>query len=118
MNFAGDPILGIQQGTFSPEQLASLNEDWKRLCALKQQEANITMQPQQTKTPTWDEIDKIMDGLTEAQKNYMNGNTEFVNSYQEVAGILQREELRFIRPIVEQTKDGKEALASTASIIP
>lgn len=66
---------------------------------------------------TWDEIDKIMDGLTDSQKNYLNNNEEFVESYKNVADILQREELRIIRPLVEQTKDGKEALEKHLSLI-
>lgn len=75
------------------------------------------MQPQQSKTPTWDEIDKIMDSLTDTQKNYLNQNQDFVESYQDVANILQREELRIIRPLVEQTKDGKEALDRHLALI-
>ena len=58
-----------------------------------------------------------MDGLTDSQKNYLNNNEEFVESYKNVADILQREELRIIRPLVEQTKDGKEALEKHLSLI-
>lgn len=62
-------------------------------------------------------VDKIMDGLTESQKSYLNQNQDFVESYQDVANILQREELRIIRPLVEQTKDGKEALDKHLALI-
>ena len=58
-----------------------------------------------------------MDGLTESQKSYLNQNQDFVESYQDVANILQREELRIIRPLVEQTKDGKEALDKHLALI-
>lgn len=114
MNFGSDPVLGGQQN----QTLEQLNQEWaQKLMELQKQKGTINMQPQQTKTPTWDEIDKIMDGLTDSQKNYLNNNEEFVESYKNVADILQREELRIIRPLVEQTKDGKEALEKHLSLI-
>lgn len=115
MNFAPDPILGGQ--TNSPSIDQQMTEWAQKLTELQKQKGNFNMQPQQSKTPTWDEIDKIMDGLTDSQKNYLNQNQDFVESYQEVANILQREELRIIRPLVEQTKDGKEALDKHLALI-
>ena len=94
-----------------------MNEWAQKFAELQKQKGNFNMQPQQSKTPTWDEIDKIMDGLTESQKSYLNQNQDFVESYQDVANILQREELRIIRPLVEQTKDGKEALDKHLALI-
>lgn len=114
MNFGSDPVLGGQQN----QALEQLNQEWaQKLAELQKQKGVFNMQPQQTKTPAWDEIDKIMDGLTDSQKNYLNNNEEFVESYKNVADILQREELRIIRPLVEQTKDGKEALEKHLSLI-
>lgn len=117
MNFASDPILGNQQPYNTSEQLAQLNEWAQKYAELQKQKGNFTMQPQQSKTPVWDEIDKIMDSLTDSQKNFLNQNPDFTESYQEVANILQREELRIIRPLVEQTKDGKEALDKHLALI-
>ena len=111
-----DPILGQQSGSVLGQE-AQMNELMQKYAELQRQKGMFNMQPQQTKTPVWDEIDKIMDGLTDAQKSYMNIDKDFVESYQEVAGILQREELRIIRPLVEQTKDGKEALEKHLTLI-
>ena len=117
MNFTSDPILGGQQGQSSLDSLNQMNEWAQKFAELQKQKGTFNMQPQQSKTPTWDEIDKIMDNLTDTQKNYLNQNQDFVESYQDVANILQREELRIIRPLVEQTKDGKEALDKHLSLI-
>ena len=117
MNFASDPILGGQQGQSSLDSINQMNEWAQKFAGLQKQKGTFNMQPQQSKTPTWDEIDKIMDSLTDTQKNYLNQNQDFVESYQDVANILQREELRIIRPLVEQTKDGKEALDKHLSLI-
>ena len=116
MNLAADPILG-QQSVPSQDVLAQMNEWTQKYAEFQKQKGNFTLQPQQSKTPTWDEIDKIMDGLTDSQKNFMNQDKDFIESYQDVANILQREELRIIRPLVEQTKDGKEALDKHLTLI-
>lgn len=116
MNFAPDPILG-QQSNVPIDPMIQLN-DWKQKYAeLQNQQRNLTMQPQQSQTPTWDEIDKIMDSLTDSQRTFLNQNKEFVDSYQIVASIFQREELRVVRPLVERTKDGREALERHLSLI-
>lgn len=61
MNFATDPILGGQQS--QQDTLSQMNEWAQKFAELQKQKGNFNMQPQQSKTPTWDEIDKIMDGL-------------------------------------------------------
>ena len=115
MNFASDPILGGQQST--PTIDSQMAEWAQKFAELQKQKNTFTMQPQQSKTPIWDEIDKIMDGLTNSQKSFLNQNKDFVESYQDVANILQREELKLIRPLVESTKDGKEALERHLALI-
>lgn len=115
MNFATDPLLypgnsPMQQPQqYTPQQLAALDQELtSKINAVRQQQ--ITMQPQPSRTPVWDEIDKLMDGLTDGQKQFVTQNEEFQESNQAVVGILNREYLKIMRPIVEQTKDGKDAL--------
>ena len=115
MNFAADPLLGSQQNQTSMD--VQINDWAQKIVELQKQRGAINMQPQQSKTPLWDEIDKVTDSLTEAQKNYLNQNQDYVESYQEVANMLQREYLRVTRPMVEQTKDGKEALERHLALI-
>lgn len=115
MNFMQDPLLGTQQN--QPSFDSQLNEWAQKFAELQKQKNCFSLQPQQSKTPLWDEIDKVTDGLTEAQKNYLNQNEEFVSSYGEIANMLQREYLRITRPMVEQSKDGKEALERHLGLI-
>lgn len=114
MNFAADPLLGNTQ---QPSLDTQLNEWAQKFAELQKQKNNFNLQPQQSKTPLWDEIDKVTDSLTETQKNYLNQNKDYVDSYQEIANMLQREYLRITRPMVEQTKDGKEALEKHLTLI-
>ena len=117
MNFATDPLLMqsyAQQPTqpntqYTPQQLAALDQELtNRLTALRQQQINL--QPQPTRTPVWDEIDKLTDALTDGQRAFLNANDEWRESSDRVAAVLNREYLRIMRPIVEQTKDGRDAL--------
>lgn len=119
MNFSQDPILGndMSSNPSSLDQMAAYNNEYAKKIAEMQHRGGFTMQPQQSKTPTWDEIDKIMDGLTESQKSFLSENQEYIDSYTEVSNILQREYLRVMRPLVEQTKDGKDALDKHLTLI-
>lgn len=119
MNFVQDPILGCGgvQPPSSLDQITAYNNECAQKIAEMQRRNGFTMQPQQSKTPTWDEIDKVTDSLTDSQKSFMEQNEEYVSSYQEVMSFLQREHLRILRPLVEQTKDGKDALDRHLTLI-
>lgn len=120
MNFTSDPLLmqnyaqqqmpsGQPGQQYSPQQLAALDQELtSRLAALRRQQINL--QPEPTRTPVWDEIDKLTDALTDGQRAFLNANEEWRESSERVAQILNREYLRIMRPVVEQTKDGRDAL--------
>lgn len=65
---------------------------------------------QQPQAPTWDEIDRITSSLSDKEFRYLQNNREFQESSSVINGILQREYMRVMRPVVEGTKDGKDAL--------
>ena len=117
-----DPLLGqptYQRGSLEDE-LAKLNLiqqqlDQKKL-EIENAKVNMT-QPQQSKTPVWDEIDKIIGEMSDSEIEFVNSNQEFANSNQVVMSILQREQLRLMRPLVEGTKDGKEALENHLALV-
>lgn len=83
---------------------------------MEQSRSQITS-PQQSRTPIWDEIDKLISEMSDREVEYLNGSSEFAESNQKVLSILQREQLRMMRPIVEGTKDGKDALESHLSLV-
>lgn len=114
MNFENDPLLN-----YPTTQSMQGDSDvlMKRLADLQRREQVINMQAQVSSTPLWDEIDKIEDGLTDTQKQFLAQNREYVDSYQFVSKLVQDEELRIIRPRIERTEQGKEALKKHLSII-
>ena len=66
---------------------------------------------------TKDEIDKIVGEMSDSEIEFVNSNTDFAKSNQTVMAILQREQLRMMRPLVENTKDGKEALENHLALV-
>lgn len=108
-------------------QRGSVEDELARIAAMQQQldqkkmeieSAKLNMaQPAQSKTPVWDDIDKLISEMSDREVEYLNGSSEFAESNQKVLSILQREQLRMMRPVVEGTKDGKEALESHLNLV-
>lgn len=116
MNFSNSPLLDM--GTGQQQQPQVLDAELQKMYeAIQQKRASINMQAQQSPTPLWDEIDKIEDNLTGAQRQYLMQNQEYVNSLQYVSKLVQDEELRIIRPRIESTQQGQEALKKHLSLM-
>lgn len=117
-----DPLLG-HAPTY---QRGSVEDELARIAAMQQQldqkkieieSAKMNFNQQQSKTPVWDEIDKIVGDMSDNEIEYLNSNGEYAKSNQVVMSILQREQLRMMRPVVEGTKDGKEALENHLALV-
>lgn len=112
MNF--DPLLG-EQPTYNIPQL---EEEQKKISEkLERLKRNRVQPAQQPQAPIWDEIDNIVAGMSDQELHLMNTNAEFQESTAIIQEILQREYLRIMRPIVESTKDGKDALEKHLTLI-
>ena len=101
-----DPTLhGNNFARSIDEQLANIRQLEQQLSQYKQSQPSNA-------TPIWDEIDNIVSGLTDSEKELLANDEEFNESNNAVLAVLQREYLRIMRPIVEASSDGKEALQS------
>lgn len=116
MDFGNSPLLDYNQQQAQPLQTVD-TELRKVYDAIQQKQRGISMQAQQSPTPLWDEIDKIEDCLTGAQRQYMMGNQDYIDSLQYVTKLIQDEELRIIRPRIESTQQGQEALKKHLSLM-
>lgn len=111
----GDPVLqtnpyGVDIQDLEKEQ-AMLQQ---KLMQLKQN----GQQPQQShQSPVWDEIDRITSSLSDKEYSALAANKEFQASNSYVMTLLQREYMKIMRPIVEDTKEGKEALEKHLSLL-
>ena len=115
MNFGNSPLLDMGTSQQQPQMMDA--ELQKMYEAIQQKRASINMQTQVSSTPLFDEIDKIEDSFTDTQKQFLIQNQEYVESLQYVSKLVQDEELRIIRPRIEQTEQGKEALKHHLSIV-
>lgn len=107
--FNSDPLLGRTPTNTS--RFDGIDEQiTQKLEQLKNLRQASRMQQEASKTPVWDEIDGLMAGLSEKEIEYICNIDAFKASNDRVMGILNREYLRIMRPIVEATKDGKQAL--------
>lgn len=114
MNFASSPLLDMGNN----QQPQTMDAEFQKVYeAIQQRRASINMQAQQSQTPLWDEIDKLQDSLTWAQRQYLMQNQDYVESLQYVTKLVQDEELRIIRPRVEGTQQGQEALKKHLSLM-
>nr|DAW63161.1 MAG TPA: hypothetical protein [Caudoviricetes sp.] len=105
MNFGNDPLL--QQRNYTLPELEKEQE------ALQQKMVELKRNyqgTQQSSSPTWDEIERITSSLSNKEFEYLQKNEEFQESSMIIQQILQREYMRIMRPVVENTKDGKDAL--------
>lgn len=112
MNY--DPLLGGQPAYDLPQ----IEEEQKKIAERMEQLKRSRVQPaSQPQAPVWDEIDVIVSGMSDQELDLMNANEEYRESSAAVQAILQREYLRIMRPIVESTKDGKDALDRHLTLI-
>ena len=115
-----DPLLGGSAVTpiDYDQRIAELQKMQQRLEAQKQQQRQQMQNGQpQSQAPIWDEIEKLTAYFSDREFSIVNQDEEFQQSQNNIMAIMQREYMRMMRPIVEGTKDGKEALENHLTLI-
>lgn len=108
-----DPLLGGRDYANNIEYMErELAAKQAQLAQYKQQMS----QPQQSQTPVWDEIDSIIQGMTEKEYQIVSTNDEWIESNNRILGLIQAAQLQMLRPIIEQSKEGKDALDNHLTI--
>ena len=107
-----DPLLGGRNYDFPllEQTQVDLMQRWQDM----QQTIQKRTAPS---TPIWNEIESIVDGMSEAEKEFLAEDADYQESSAKVQTILQREMMRHFKPIVESTKDGKSALESHLELL-
>lgn len=114
INIGGvDPLLGGVPDYAA--QLRELEAKQKMLEDHKRQAAQIYSQveaapAQASQTPIWDEVDSITDNMSESEFAEMQSNQQYQDSLKELMTFVGAMQLRAIRPMVEQSKEGKAIL--------
>lgn len=112
-----DPLLG-STNSYNPNdydaKIAELQAMQQRLESQKQQSNYFQ---KLNSSPIWDEIEKITSELSEREFELINSSEKFQESQAAVMAILNREYMRLMRPMVENTTDGQNALKSHLELL-
>lgn len=115
----GDPLLGSSSNSINADMEAyerRLQETLSQVQAQKQMALNPQSQAQRSQSPLWDEMDNIVNDMTDMEIDVLNNDPEYQKAQNTLMGILNREYMRIMRPILEGVKDGKETLENLMSI--
>jgi hypothetical protein len=110
-----------------PDPILTQNYDYDQRLAmlrqletqLQQQRAALTAPPQPTPSaPTlWQQIEAATADLSDREFNAIRADAEFIESEQRVAELVAQKQLEIVRPMVEQSSQGQEALAQHLATI-
>ena len=123
-NFGADPLLGSSRdfGTQlqTIEQMQQELEQKKMAITqarqqMQQQQAQQA--PPQSRTPIWDEIDSICQAMSEKEFVIVSENDEFRESNDLIAALIQQAQLEMLRPIIEASPQGKDALERHLTLV-
>lgn len=111
---ASDPLLGSRdfntQYHALEEMERTLAERKAAVIKAQQLQAQQSQQPPQSRTPIWDEIDSICQGMSEKEFAIVSENPEFQESNEHIAALIQQAQLEMLRPIIEGSQPGRDAL--------
>ena len=107
-----DPLLGGNSYSMQMQELGKMQQDLVNRMQALQQLCEQVQQPQlpKSQTPTWDEIDRVTGAMSEKEFEMMTQNEEFKESQQRIDAITQVVLMKALRPMIENTKEGKDAL--------
>lgn len=112
-----DPLLdrsGMEERYNEIERMQAALEQKKQAM----QKAKVQMsQPQQSQTPVWDEIESIVSAMTDKEFEIVTNNEEFIESQNAIMSVLQAKYMQMMRPVVEGSKEGKDALENHLTLV-
>lgn len=111
-----DPILGARDFSAQTNEIDAMQRELAERMNRLQQLKVQAQQPQQSQTPVWDEIDSIMQGMSEKEFEIVSTNEEWVESNNRILALIQATQLRMLRPVIESSKEGKDALDNHLTI--
>lgn len=115
-----DPLMNGKDYNIQIQELDKIaNNIAQRKAVLEQMKGQVeqSQQPAQSQTPVWDEIDTIVNTMSNKEFELVTNNDEFLESQNAVLAVLQAQYMRIMRPIVEQSKEGKDALENHLSLV-
>ena len=119
--FTSDPLLGGNQPNYQQQieelnRMRSMLEEQKRAFEQKQQIAQTANEPT-GKESLWTTIDHLTDELSDKEKEAIMGEGSYQQSQARIVDLMNQAYMRLVRPIVEQSEEGRKALADHLSLM-
>lgn len=116
-----DPVLGSSldlDAKFRDLELAekALARQKQQLIKMQEQAVEPSAQPKSS-TPVWDEIDSVTAQMSEKEFEKLVENEEFKQSSNALAQLIQATQLAQLRPIIENSQNGKDILDRHLTLI-
>lgn len=116
-----DPVLGSSldlDAKFRDLEMAekALARQKQQLIKMQEQTVESSTQPKSA-TPVWDEIDSITAQMTQKEFEKLVENEEFKQSSNALAQLIQATQLAQLRPIIENSQNGKDILDRHLTLI-
>ena len=116
-----DPLLGSSadlDARFKEIEAAEQVIAQRKQRLLQLQDKAAEMQPQQrSQTPVWDEIDSITAQMTQKEYEKLMANEEYIESANLINQLVTAMQLAQIRPVLEASQKGKDALDRHLTIL-
>lgn len=114
----GDPLLGNSVlGNNLEEQLQLLERYKQNLEAAKQAKQYMQSNATNNQKYIWDDIDAEVNPMSEEQKSMLFQDEDYVEIYNKLNNIVQREILNLVKGRIESTPEGKELLQKQLRIV-
>lgn len=84
---------------------------------IRMQEGSRTQQTQNSPTPIWDELDSLTSKMTDKEFEVMKASEEFQESAKAINELVQAMQLAQIRPVIESSQQGKDALERHLTLV-
>jgi len=117
-----DPLLHTNPTSYNIESRIAEIENLKNLLSQKEQyleqaKTQVVQAQPKSRTPVWDEIDSIVQSLSDEEYEFVINNQEFIDSSKAVAELVQSAYMQMMRPIVEGSQNGKDALDAQLTLV-
>lgn len=106
-----DPLLSPGK---SLEQMERENEMFQQKLQTFQQ---MPKAAQRSSTPVWDEIDRIVSGLSDQELAVMNNDREYYDNSMTIQGMVNTEILALVRGRIESSAEGKAVLEQQLAFV-
>lgn len=118
--FNSDPLLGSTNYDAQYQEIERMQqmlENKKRMMQQAKEQISQAPDSNQSRTPVWDEIESIISNMTDKEFEIVTNNEEFIQSQNIVMSILQSKYMQMMRPVVEGSQEGKDALEKHLTLV-